>query len=68
MIEISLFVDGEHYDTMKRKVCPRVGETIVLDCGDMVRITEVSHGWDEGDRLQVQSERVEVGVDLEDNL
>lgn len=60
MIEIGLFVDGKLRDRMKRSVVPRVGETIVLDCGEMVIVTEVSHQWDSPDFVQLQAVEVEI--------
>lgn len=60
MIEISLFVDGKMRDRMKRAVVPRVGETIVIDCGEMVIVTEVNHQWDSPDFVQILAVEVEV--------
>ena len=55
MIEVSLFINKEHRDRVKREVVPRVGETIVLDCGEMVRVIDVSHQWDDPGIIQVNA-------------
>lgn len=60
MLTIVLFVDEEHRDTMRRFVVPRVGETIVIDCGEMVNVTEVNHDWDDPNFVQVNSVKFEV--------
>jgi hypothetical protein len=58
MITVVLFVDGEKKDKMIRAVVPRVGDTIVIDCGEMVRVVEVSHQWDDPSFVQVNAEEV----------
>jgi hypothetical protein len=55
MIEVSLFVNKEHRDRMKREVVPREGETIILDCNEVVRVIEVSHQWDDPDFIQINA-------------
>ena len=55
MIQVSLFVNKEHRDRVLREVVPRVGETIILDCGEMVRVIDVSHQWDDPDCIQVNT-------------
>ena len=57
MIEVSLFVDGEARGRMRRLIVPRVGETIVIDCGEMVQVIEVNHQWDDPEFVQINSKR-----------
>jgi len=52
-IEVSLFVNGEHIDRMFRKVAPSLGDTIVIDCGEMVKVIEINHQWDSPDLIQI---------------
>lgn len=59
-IEISLFIKGVFKDRMKRSTIPRVGETIVIDCGEMVRVIAVDHPWDSPNLVQIQTIEVEV--------
>jgi hypothetical protein len=58
--QVVLFVDGAHKCTMKRRAIPRVGETIVIDCGEMVRVMEISHQWDDESFVQVNSTAVKI--------
>ena len=58
MIQVVLFVDGENKDKMMRKVAPSVDDTIVIDCGEMVKVTEVSHQWDDPSFVQVNAVEV----------
>lgn len=60
MISVVLFVNGKHKDTMDRHVAPSKGDTIVIDCGEMVKITEVSHQWDDPTFVQVNAVEVEI--------
>lgn len=60
MIQIVLFVNGEHKDKMMREVVPRIGDTIVIDCGEMVRVVEVNHQWDDPTFVQVSCEEVKL--------
>ena len=60
MIQIVLFVNGEHKDKMMREVVPRIGDTIVIDCGEMVKVIEVSHQWDDSTFVQVNCEEVKL--------
>ena len=55
MIEVSLFVNRESKGRMKREAIPRIGETIIIDCGQMVRVTEVSHQWDDPLFIQINT-------------
>jgi len=61
MIEVSLFVDGEHNSRFQREVVPRVGESIELDRGYMVKVVEVSHDWSDPSFIQVNTKRVKEG-------
>lgn len=56
---IILFVNGESKDSMDRLVVPKLGETIVLDCGKLVRVVRVNHQWDDADYVQIDTEKVE---------
>jgi len=60
MVKVSLFVDGTHIDTMDREEAPRPGDSIVLDCGDMVRVLEVSHQWDDPTFIQVNCKALKI--------
>jgi len=51
--------DWEHIHTMTRAVCPQKGDTIVIDCGEMVEVIHVSHQLDHPDLAQVMTRRVE---------
>ena len=55
MIEICLFIKRENKGRRILKVAPREGETIVLDCGEMVRVIDVIHQWDDPDYIQVNA-------------
>ena len=55
MVEVSLFVNGEHRDRMEREIVPRKDETIVIDCGEMVKVVEVSYQWDDPSFVQVNA-------------
>ena len=57
MIEVSLFVNKIHVDRRVLKVAPREGETIILDCGEMVRVIDVTHQWDDPDCIQINTVR-----------
>ena len=50
---VSLFVDEEHIDKMKRNIIPSVGDTIVIDCGNLVKVIEVNHDWGTPDLIQI---------------
>lgn len=65
MIQIILFVKGEYKDRMMRKIVPRIGESIVIDCGEMVRVVEVSHQWNVNDTNFVQVDTTE--IELKEN-
>jgi len=58
MIEISIFVKGEFRCRMDRSIVPRVGETIIIDCGDSVIVTEVIHQWDSPYFVQIDAKTV----------
>lgn len=60
MVQVILFVDGELKDTTDREVVPRLGDTIVIDCGEMVKVAEVSHQWDDPTFVQVNCEEVKI--------
>lgn len=60
MVLVVLFVNGEVKDKMNREVVPRVGDTIVIDCGEMVRVTEINHQWDDPTFVQVSCEEVKL--------
>ena len=53
MIEVSLFVNGKHIDRMLRKVVPALWDTIVIDCGEMVKVMEINHQWDDPECVQI---------------
>ena len=57
MIEVSLFVNKVSRGRVKREVVPRIGETIVIDCGEMVRVIDVTHQWDDPDCIQINTVR-----------
>jgi len=65
MIKVSLFVEEKCRSHMKRLIVPRIGEIIVLDCGDMVRVVEVNHDWDDPTRVQINC--VEVKIERDDD-
>ena len=56
--EISLFIEGEHKDRMKRSIIPAKGDTIVIDCGEAVQVIKVNHDW--GSPRMVQLDCVEL--------
>ena len=58
MVQVILFVGDEVRDKMMREVVPRIGETIVIDCGEMVKVIEVNHQWDDPDFVQLKCEEV----------
>ena len=60
MIEVSLFLNGEHISRMKRKLVPSIGDFIIIDCGEMVKVTEVNHQWDDPNTVQINSTEVEI--------
>lgn len=60
-IQVSLFVDGEYRDKMKREIAPSKGDEIVIDCGEFVRVIEVSHQWDTPDFVQINCIPVKEG-------
>ena len=51
--------DWEHIDTMTRETAPGVGDTIILDCGEVVEVIHVTHQWDHPELVQVMARRVE---------
>ncbi len=55
MIQVSLFVNKESKGTRMFRVMPREGETIIIDCGEMVRVIDVIHQWDSPDIVQVNT-------------
>ena len=59
MIQISLFVNKEHRARNMREVVPRVGETIIIDCGEMVRVIDVIHQWADPGTIQVNTVPIE---------
>lgn len=61
MVLVVLFVNGEVKDKMIREVAPGLGDTIVIDCGEMVKVTEVSHQWDDPTFVQVNAREAEDG-------
>lgn len=60
MIEVSLFLNGEHISRMNRKLIPSIGDFIIIDCGEMVKVIEVSHQWDDPNTVQINSTEVEI--------
>ena len=60
MIKVVLFVDQDRVASMDREVVPRVGDSIVLDCGDMVRVIEVSHQWNDPTFIQVNCKELKI--------
>ena len=64
MIEVSLFVDGEFIDKMDRRIVPIIGEEIIIDCGESVRVITVSHQWDNPFFVQVNC--IEIKEDKKD--
>ncbi len=52
-ITVSLFVDEEHIDKTKRTVIPSVGDSIVIDCGNLVKVTDINHDWNTPDLIQI---------------
>lgn len=65
MIEVSLFLNGEHISRMKRRIAPAKGDLIIIDCGEMVKVIEVSHQWDDPNTVQINSTEVEIKEDEE---
>ena len=55
LIRVGLFVNKKYVDTRVFQVAPREGETIIIDCGEMVRVIEVSHDWDDPVFVQVNT-------------
>jgi len=60
MIEVSLFLTGEFISRMNRCVVPSIGEHIIIDCGEMVKVIEVSHQWDDPNSVQINCIEVEI--------
>ena len=60
MIEIVLFTKGEKLADMDVLVVPRIGETIILDCGLVFKVTDVVHQFSDPELIQLGCERVEV--------
>lgn len=50
---VSLFVDEIHIDKMKRSILPSVGDSIVIDCGNLVKVIDVNHDWSTPDLVQI---------------
>ncbi len=61
-ITVSLFVDEDHIDKMKRTVIPSVGDTIVIDCGNMVKVIDVNHDWGTPDLVQINCTAIEESI------
>ena len=51
--EVTLFVDGTYIDRMKRIIAPSRGDTIVIDCGDLVKVIDVNYQWDTPNAIQI---------------
>ena len=67
MTIVTLFVNGAYDSASDRSVVPRVGETIIIDCGFAVKVIEVVHQWDTDDYVQVNTERLVIqALDEED--
>ena len=66
MIAVSLFVNGKFQSRMKRMVVPSIGETIVIDCGEMVKVIEVGHQWDDPNSVQINCFEEEIKGDDEE--
>ncbi len=61
-ITVSLFVDEEHIDKTERTVIPSVGDTIVIDCGNLVKVIDINHDWSTSDLVQVNCISVKEGA------
>ena len=59
MIQISFFVNKEHKARVMREVVPRLGETIIIDCGEMFRVVDVIHQWDDPGTIQINTVPIE---------
>ena len=59
MIEISLFIDKEFDYRLKRKVVPRLGETIIVNHRTL-KVVDVIHEWDGDGAEFVQVNTVKV--------
>lgn len=53
--EVVLFIDGKHIDNRDFQVIPRVGDSIVIDCGEEVLVCEVSFQWDDPGVVQLNT-------------
>jgi hypothetical protein len=60
MIDVVLFIDGEFDSRTIRRVIPRVGETILIDCGELLEVVEVHHEWSSTEFVQVNTKRIEI--------
>ena len=67
MIEISLFVDGKFTSRMERLVVPSIGDTIVIDCGFMVKVIEISHQWNDPNDVQINCIEIDIKEDKEND-
>ena len=65
LIFVSLFVNEELISSMIRGAVPSIGDFIIIDCGDMVKVVEVSHQWDDPSTVQINC--VEVKGKLEND-
>lgn len=57
--QVSIFEGDVHLVRGEMSVIPRVGESIVLDCGDMLVVCNVNHQWD-SDAVQLACARVDL--------
>lgn len=53
MIEVIMFVNGEHKDSMFRRIAPSKGDYIVIDCGEMVKVISVDHQWNDPNTIGI---------------
>lgn len=60
MIRVGLFVNKKYVDTRIFQVAPREGETIIIDCGEMVKVISVSHQWEDPEYIQINTEPFDV--------
>ena len=58
MVHVIIFVNGEKDTDGDRSIIPRIGETIVLDCGNMVKVVELNHDWGDDGYVQLNCEQV----------
>ena len=63
MIRVGLFVDKKYVDTRVFQVAPREGETIIIDCGEVVKVISVSHQWEDPEYIQINTVPIEVKED-----